>query len=174
MHDQRDLDRSSWWKSATDQTSSIKRMQHWVKINDIRYGIDDKQNNLKYHIKDARNALMARSSEQIRLPNETEMGLMSNRSGRVGSQEIRIDSEASRYYINSSSCSLRADNITDSINLTESKQGSLSSENESMTDLSNQVSPTKKLVSSMFPPLDLNSRSGKNYDRLSFLPLREL
>lgn len=36
----RDIGRSAWWKDTRDLSSTNKKIQHWIKINDIRYGID--------------------------------------------------------------------------------------------------------------------------------------
>ena len=38
----RDIGRSGWWKDHREAGSSLRKIQHWIKINDIRYGLDKK------------------------------------------------------------------------------------------------------------------------------------
>lgn len=37
----RDVDRSTWWKDTRDEHSTANSLKHWIKINDIRYGIEE-------------------------------------------------------------------------------------------------------------------------------------
>lgn len=38
-----DVNRSSWWKEMSDKESTAKKIINWIKINDIRYGIEEEK-----------------------------------------------------------------------------------------------------------------------------------
>ena len=39
----KDTHRSTWWKDPRDPDSMAHRFEHWIKINDIRYGIEEEK-----------------------------------------------------------------------------------------------------------------------------------
>ena len=172
MHGQRDIDRSSWWKSPEDQTSSIKRMQHWIKINDIRYGVDSKNQQVKYSLQAARQALEAQSIDNFQLARisdhaETEMALITNRSLE---RSIRVDSEVSQKDLSHISVKVSV-NQTVNDSLAESEEVLMESA-RSGKGQSDQARATQQLVSQILaPPILWNKIGG---DVTNLLPLRDL